>query len=80
MKIAGIVLIVLQCVAVISSFISGKNPFNNGFLYLIGYFLCGIVGVILLIVAHKRKNNANSKKIQTKETEKSEDTKNTDKE
>ena len=56
MKIAGIMLIILQVLAVIGSFIGGRNPFRAGFLQLIGFFLLGIIGVILLIVYYVKKN------------------------
>ena len=56
MKIAGIILIVLQVVAVIGSFIGGRNPFKGGIPELIGFFLLGIIGVILLIAYYIKKN------------------------
>lgn len=54
MKKAGIVLIVLQLVSLIPSLISGEPIFSNGIAWLIGRFLLGIIGVILLIVDYKR--------------------------
>ena len=56
MKIAGIILIILQIIAVVGSFIGGRNPFTVGFPGLIGYFIFGIIGVILLIIYYVRKN------------------------
>ena len=56
MKIAGIILIILQIIAVIGSFIGGRNPFTVGIPELIGFFLIGIIGVILLIVYYVKKN------------------------
>ena len=57
MKIAGIILIVLQVVVTLTSLVAGGNPFAGGLFGTIGYFLCGIIGVILLIVYHKRNKN-----------------------
>ena len=56
MKVAGIMLIVLQIVAVIGSFIGGRNPFKTGLIELIGFFLMGIIGIILLIAYYIKKN------------------------
>lgn len=56
MKIAGIILIVLQIIGVIGAFIGGKNPFSGNFLEIIGYFLTGIIGVILLIADYIKNN------------------------
>ena len=56
MKIAGIILIILQVIAVIGSFLGGGNPFKTGFFGLIGYFIFGIIGTILLIVYSVKKN------------------------
>ena len=56
MKIAGIILIILQVIAIIGSFLGGRNPFTSGFLEMIGYLISGIIGVILLIVHHIKKN------------------------
>ena len=72
MKIAGIVLIVLQCVAIFGSFAqdAARNEnmgsgflsmLNGGSAYnigtLIGFFLPAIIGVILLIKANKREKS-----------------------
>lgn len=54
MKIAGIVLIVLQALVVLGSLIGGKNPFAGGIFEIIGYFLVGIIGVILLVIGIKK--------------------------
>ena len=56
MKIAGIVLIVLQVLAIIGTVIAGRNPFKAGLLELIGYFSLGIIGVTLLIIYYVKKN------------------------
>lgn len=67
MLIAGIVLIILQCLGVASAFIGGRNPFNAHPVELLGYFLVGIIGVILIIchyVRKKKKANANKRTAQ----------------
>ena len=56
MKVAGIILIVLQVIAFIGSFIGGRNPFTAGIPEMIGFFLIGIIGVILLISYFIKKN------------------------
>ena len=60
MKIAGIILIVIQIIATVGGIIGavagGTNPFAGGFWGLLGYFAFGIIGVILLIIHHNRKN------------------------
>ena len=56
MKIAGIILIVLQVLAVIGSLIAGRNPFKAGLIELIGYFIFGIIGITLLIIYYIKKN------------------------
>ena len=60
MKVAGIILIILQVVAVISRIIQGGFA-GMSFFWLIGYFLVGIIGVILLVVDYK-KNQKGKKK------------------
>ena len=71
MKVAGIVLILYQCVAVFGSFaedIARNENIGSGFLTLfqggaygtgiaklIGFFLPAIIGVILLVKANKKK-------------------------
>lgn len=54
MKKAGIILIILQIVSLIPSFIRGENLFANGFANLLGRFIFAILGVILLVVAYNR--------------------------
>ncbi len=57
MKIAGIVLIILQIVSFIPSLIAGDPIFGNGNIaWIFGRFIFGIVGVILLIIDYRRKN------------------------
>ena len=71
MKIAGIVLIILQCVAIFGSLaqdVARNEKVGSGFLTmlqggtygiaeLIGFFLPAIIGVILLVKANKRKKS-----------------------
>lgn len=66
MKVAGIILIVLQLIVTIVSIIAGDNPFNDGICEIIGYFLVGIIGIILLIVDYRRKEKQKSKQEQDK--------------
>ncbi len=54
MKIAGIVLIVLQVLALIGGGIPAVGGVY-GLGYLLGFFLPGIIGVILLVKAGKKK-------------------------
>ena len=62
MKTAGIILIVMQVMSLISTAIRGDNIFAYGFsgiagfANLLGRLSFGIVGIILLVAAHKRKN------------------------
>ena len=56
MKIAGIIFIVLQVIAVIAALMGGRNPFKADFFELIGYFMLGIIGVTLLIIYYVKKN------------------------
>ena len=63
LKIAGIILIVIQCLATTGSLIGGNNPFRGGFLYSLGFFALGIIGIILLIIYLYRNDNTNSKNI-----------------
>lgn len=69
MQIAGIILIVLQVVGIIGALIGGRNPFSGGFFETLGYFLIGITGVILLIVARIRKKKQNNDSTQNKHIE-----------
>lgn len=59
----GVVFVVLQILAVGSSFLSGKNPFERGVADGLGYFLIGIIGVILIIVGYRRKSAKNDSTI-----------------
>ena len=61
MKIAGIVLLCLQGVALLGGISNGSisDMFNSGimgFVELIGYCLPGIIGAILLVKANKKTN------------------------
>ena len=56
MKIAGIIFIILQVIAVVGAFIGGRNPFKASFFELIGYFIFGIIGATLLIIYYVKKN------------------------
>lgn len=59
MKIAGIVLIALEVMALLgSAFSGGFSSLGSvrGIGNLIGFLLPGIIGVILLIVAKKKEN------------------------
>lgn len=60
MKIAGIILIILQVVALISKIIQGGFA-GMSFFALIGYFLMGIIGVILLVVDYKKNQKGKRK-------------------
>jgi uncharacterized membrane protein len=68
LKIAGYVLLVCQLISLVPVF-TGADSFGGRPLpWYIGRFIFGIVGVILLIVAHRRakkngfvKNNAEKK-------------------
>ena len=55
MKIAGIILLILQAMSIPASLIAGDPIFGNGNIaWIIGRFIFGIVGVILLVIHHKR--------------------------
>lgn len=56
MKIIGIILIVLQVISFIPAIVTGDNIFSHGIPWLIGRFSFAIVGIILLVIASKRKN------------------------
>ena len=56
MKLAGIILIILQIVSFVPAIVTGDNIFSRGFFNLIGRLSFGIVGIILLIISKKRKN------------------------
>lgn len=62
MKIAGIVMVVFQALAVVGGFAIGHSVIDNvagksalgAVTYLIGYFLIGIIGIILIIKGSKK--------------------------
>ena len=56
LKIVGIILLALQAISLFPALISGDNIFLGGIPNLIGRLIFGIVGVILLIIAHKKEN------------------------
>ncbi len=62
MKIAGIILLVLEAIAIIGGIFNSSLPemIGNGeFVTLIGFLLPGIIGAILLVVSiNKKKKNA----------------------
>lgn len=61
MIITGIILIALQILAIASSLIGGNNPFQQGIAGTLGYFLIGIIGIVLIIIGCRRKNNTTLK-------------------
>ena len=61
MIITGIILIALQILAIASSLIGGNNPFQQGIAGTLGYFLIGFIGVVLIIIGCRRKNNTTLK-------------------
>lgn len=50
LKIAGIVLLILQVFSLIGSIASGAPLYNGSIANLIGRFLFGIVGALLLLI------------------------------
>ena len=58
MKVAGIILIILQVIALFGSVANGsiRFLFTSGIPYLIGYFLPTIIAIILLSKAAKKKS------------------------
>ena len=54
MKIAGIILLVLQVISLIPAIITGDNIFQNGLANLVGRFIFGIIGGILLVIAYRK--------------------------
>lgn len=59
MKIAGIILLILQVIAIIGGIFNGSLPEmirNAEIIQLIGFFFFGIIGAILLAVSVKKKN------------------------
>ena len=57
MKIAGIILLVLQVVSFIPSLAAGESIFGYGFANAFGRCLLGIVGIILIIIANRKKRS-----------------------
>ena len=55
MKIAGIVLLILQAVSLVPALVTGENIFENGVANLIGRFSFAIIGIILLVIAARKK-------------------------
>ena len=55
MKIAGIILIIVQVISVIGTAMAGVNIFDYPLPNVIGRFIFGIVGAILLVISYKRK-------------------------
>ncbi len=56
MKIAGIILIIIQVISLIPSMVLNEDIFANGGANVIGRCLFGIVGIALLVIAwHKEK-------------------------
>ena len=56
MKIAGIILLVLQAVSLFAAIVSGDNIFANDLANLIGRLSFCIVGAVLLIIYYKKQN------------------------
>lgn len=68
MKKAGIVLIVLQVLAVLGGTASGNAPFLNiggaaDIFKLLGYFAPGIIGVILMIRAGRKEKSGKEEPV-----------------
>ena len=64
MKIAGIILIVLEAVSIAGAIANGSLPEiigNAEIIKLIGFLLPGIIGAILLAVSAKKKKKKSSK-------------------
>ena len=60
LKIVGIILIVLQVLAVFGKVVGGNMSMFlitdlRSIFSLIGFFICGIIGVVLLVVSKKKK-------------------------
>lgn len=68
MKKVGIGLIVLQIIAIISGFSTGKMVWMEGGAVTLGYFLPAIIGVILIIKANskEKKEGKTEEKFTTK--------------
>lgn len=58
MKKAGIVLLILQAVSLLTPLIRGDAIFTGSFANLIGRFIFGIVGIILIAIANRRDNQS----------------------
>lgn len=58
MKTAGIILLVLQAIGLIGGLIGQSLP--TSLPGLIGYFLCGIIGIILICKAKSKENKENN--------------------
>ncbi len=55
MKIAGIILLICQAMSVIGSLLARDPLLGDGnFAWILGRYSFGIVGVILLIIHHKK--------------------------
>lgn len=65
---AGIILIILEIISLIPSFVTGENIFDKSFAYILGRFSLGIVGVILIIKAYKKKNREQQNETEERET------------
>ena len=61
MKIAGIVLIVLQVLSLFPALVAGDNIFGSGGVNLIGRFIFGIVGLMLLFLAKAKQSESKDK-------------------
>ncbi|MGN1195801.1 MAG: hypothetical protein ACI4SB_09980 [Acutalibacteraceae bacterium] len=53
MKVAGIILIVIQVIALFGSIASGAFA-TMGIVEMIGFFIPSIIGIILIVAAKKR--------------------------
>ena len=72
MKKAGVILMICQVAALISSCIAGDNLLERNFPNLLGFFAMGIVGVILYVKGSNReakgKEQENQKTFEARET------------
>lgn len=64
MKVIGIILVVLQIIAILGGIVNGSitNLFTGNIPYLIGYFFPGILGVVFLAAAKKRQEKREAAK------------------
>lgn len=53
----GVILLILLVISLIPSCVTGENLFDNSFPYIVGRFLFGIIGVILIVRAYIKKKN-----------------------